>query len=178
VTSARRRLRALVGIALYGAIAVALPALHAGVHALGIAHTHGAAHAHHHGSDGATLHADLEALDLHDLVESGGARVDCTLASFTLATGCGDGELATTFAAEALARDDAPASPPPFDPEHGRGAPEHLGIALVGAAPIVAPLPCAMRGFVAQFSVDENPPARFLAAPHARGPPALRSTNS
>jgi hypothetical protein len=176
----RRRIRGLIAIALYGAVVLALPSLHAGIHAQGILHTHGPTpHPHAHAVVGGALHSDLEAIGLHDLVESGGTRVDCSFASFTQVSGCdADDRGASTFAAEALARTDATPTPEPFDPEHGRGSLEHLGLAFVGVAPLVAPARFDSPTRLVAFVVDTNPFACVARRPSARAPPALSPTNS
>jgi hypothetical protein len=152
-----------------------LPSLHSAVHARGVRHTHAAPGPHRHTPDG-SLHDVVEALGLHELAEEGGARVECALAPYTLGLPCETER--PTFAALALEGIDADETPPagdPFDPQHGDGAPEHLGVALIGSAPLLLPAALQVGCAPPLVTVEERPASRLLLPARARGPPRFWS---
>lgn len=167
-----RRAAALIALASHLAAAIALPLLHERHHA-----RHGADHVHtahgtyalHLEAHHAAFHRDLEALGLAEVAHAGALEVDCALAELTLAR-CDDPGAHRSFGDE-LAADEAPAAPP-FDPEHGRGAIEHLSASLLPAAPLLLPPPPAPHRLPCPPDPRVRPCARAVA-PHARGPPAI-----
>jgi len=120
----------------------------------------------------AAFDADLAALDLADVAHAGALDVDCEIAAYTLAS-C-PASLGThphTFGDELLARIHHHRGPPPFDPEHGRGAPEHLGASLLASRTFTLPppsVPVERYTFVATGISYVSTPR---LAPSCRGPP-------
>ena len=170
------RLRALFALACYLAGALATPALHRLHHArFGEDHQHGPGgmHLHH-----AAFDADAVALDLGDVALAGTLAVDCALAPYTLVS-CDDAEAighAPNFGDELLTRAAPRAPPPPApDPQHGRGADEHVAPALLVAAPILLP---ASPGADAELVLAAPVAAASARAPSthtARGPPPAKA---
>jgi hypothetical protein len=179
-----RRSRSIAGFALavYAAGALVAPLLHRLHHErFGADHVHTStgtiylAHedplldeaAHH-----AAFDADLAALDLADVAHAGALDVDCQIAAYTLASCPASlGSHPHTFGDELLARLHQHGAPPPFDPEHGRGAPEHLAASLLAAGTfILSPpaLPVASHRFSSN-ALSYVSTARV--APLCRGPP-------
>jgi hypothetical protein len=171
--SLRRRSIALLGLALYGAAALALPAAHLLHHKLD----------HRHGPDGSLLveerdaavehqafDADLAALDLSDAAHLGIASVDCAFAQYTLAA-CDDPAAPPhTFGDELIAR--TPHRHSAADAGHGAGSLAHFGLALVVAQPILLPPPAHPSTTAPPLSVDEQPASTIPLALRARGPPS------
>jgi hypothetical protein len=185
-----RRSRAIAGFALavYAAGVLVAPVLHRLHHArYGADHVHGSTGTIYFGRDEApprpaldeaahhaAFDADLAALDLTDVAHAGALTVACDLAPYTLAScPAALGGHPHTFGDELLARAHRHRGPPPFDPEHGRGASEHLAASLLATrvfmlAPPVRPV--ARHDLAPRvFSFVSTP----RLAPACRGPPAL-----
>ena len=176
----RRAALALFALAVHVTAFVVTPALHLAHHRADHVHGAGGALTWIAAGDEAAppiesehlaFDDDLEALGLAEAGHFGVAAVDCELAEYTLAA-CATRAL-HTFGDELIAR--LPhRHPAPFDPEHGRGSPGHLRLALLDAPPIALPPPPSplVRTPHARVALVDG----ALASPRlrARAPPASR----
>jgi hypothetical protein len=145
-----------LGLAIYLAAAVLHPAAH-------LWH-HQAAHAH--AVELPNVSADLVALGLEDV--GAPAVVDCSLASLTMVD-CEMPSHGTRRFGDDL--DQTPRAPA-FDPRHGEGRPEHLGVSVLAEQRFILPAPLVHDTRVPEFPLP-TPSALAIALTHdSRGPPA------
>ncbi len=161
----RSRVKGWIGLAAYVAAAVIHPGAHLLRHAAA-----GEEHAH----DGApsealtNASADLVALGLEDV--GAPAAVDCSLAAVTLVDCETPSHGARRFGDDSH-RQTAP-SAPTFDPRHGAGSAEHLGVSILAAATFTLPAPNFHKQRLCVFALPRLSSLAVALTHDSRGPPA------
>ena len=158
------------------------PVLHRRHHErFGADHTHSAlgVHALLHAASTAQSRAhedfddDLAALGLADVALAGTLAIDCETAEYTL-TACDPSRVnhPANFGDELLART-AHSTPArsDFDPEHGKGSPEHLSLSLLAGRVVLFTPPVRVASRTEVPALFDVVATRPLPAHAARGPP-------